>query len=256
MRRIFFVALVVVVMAMFVGVPTASAQIESIFYCGDPAFRGTTAADVGCRLEESRRYNRRYNRFYDPDPRVGYDRQRHLEICQYEECYGIRGTFHGHRNDGREEIHFRPFDETDKPIGTREGGAWGALGGAGVGAAIGDEDGAAIGAVIGAIIGGRIASKKAHDNCIVIESAHATGSTGRKSLVYSMVNRTGARVDLYKGHVIIHRFESGDREDFPPSDEYRAVIRLTANGGRENTRPAEIRPTRDGKSWEIIPKED
>lgn len=263
MRHGFFVVALVVLAVFIVGVPTADAQISQIFQCGDPTWRGTTADGIGCRLQEYQAqswWHRQYDRFgRSYDPRVPM-----LETCQYEECYGIRGTFHGHKEGGRQEFHFRPLDETDKPIGTREGGLWGGAAGAGAGAAVGGKDGAAVGAGIGAAIGGFLASRKAHDNCILIERpnrdrdpGYSSDSTSRRLTTYSMVNRTGARVDLYKGGVLIHRFESGEREDFPPSDDYRAVIRLTANEGRESTRPAEIRPTRDGRSWEIVPtKED
>lgn len=275
MRHSFFVAALVVFATFVVGVPTADAQISSIFQCGDPTWRGTTAEDIGCRLEDSQARSRYRQYDYWYDPRYGYDRRQYdrygrrsydrrvpaaLEVCQYEECYGIRGTFHGHQEDGRRELHFRPFDETDKPIGTREGGLWGGAAGAGAGAAVGGKEGAAVGAGIGAAIGGFLASRKTHDNCILI--GHPTrGHLGHVSstdrlVTYSMVNRTGARVDLYKAGVLVHRFESGEREDFPPSNEYKVLIRLTANDGRESTRPAEIRPTRDGKSWEIVPKED
>ena len=99
-----------------------------------------------------------YNPYHNPrmyDPCFGAD--------QY--IKGMRGTMHANKG----AVHFRPCDPTNGRVSTGAGGALASAGGAAIGAATAGRKGAAIGAVGGAIIGGILASRNAHENCIIIE---------------------------------------------------------------------------------------
>ncbi len=125
---------------------------------------------AGGIYDRSRSY---YDPYGDPYYNRGYPYQRPLpqgiEICRYAECAGLTGTFHAEKG----MLHFRPYDETNDRLGTEAGGVLASAGGAAIGGVFGGRKGAAIGAVGGAIAGGIIASRHAHDNCIVIESVRS-----------------------------------------------------------------------------------
>lgn len=109
-----------------------------------------------------RGYDPYYNMYNDP---------RRMDPCFKAQQYyeGIRGGFHFHKVDGGTEKHFWACDPTKNPIETREAGAYGGLAGTGIGAVLGGKNGAMIGAAIGAGGSGYLASRKGHDDCLVVD---------------------------------------------------------------------------------------
>jgi len=120
-------------------------------------------------------YARMYGRNQYPDGVYGpYGRQlpAGADMCRYPECAGLIGTFHAHKG----VLHFRPYDETNRRMGTLEAGALGA--GGGFIATRGIKNRSVAGAIIvgGAAGAGWLASRKAHDNCLVIRSQTQSAS--------------------------------------------------------------------------------
>lgn len=92
-----------------------------------------------------------------------------LTVCDFSECRGLVGTFHAYKG---KELHFRPFDPTDRRMSVVEGGALGAGGGVAIGKVVDRKGnrGAVISGITGAIGGGLIANSRQHNNCLRIRS--------------------------------------------------------------------------------------
>src|SRR3989344_4513447 len=101
-----------------------------------------------------------------------------IQPCIDVECEGLVGTYHLNKNG--KELHFRPFDDTNRRIGTREAGAYGA--GGGYIATRGQKPWVQGVAIVGGAIGaGMWASSNAHDNCMRITS-RSQASPPRRSV--------------------------------------------------------------------------
>ncbi len=222
-------------------------------------------------------YRQPYGGYYDPkmiDPCYGSD--------QFYQ--GMRGSMHVHKG----EVHFRPCDPTDSRINTAVGGALGAGGGALVGASVAGQRGAAIGATAGAIVGGVLASRRSHDNCLVVRSATAVETrsghvtteavsatapvnvpelqtipevTSQRPIAGPAVsgsaeeleicNQTRVYVELYDGDTYLGRMSPGSvlRVGFP-KNRYRgfALVPNPDGGFRKDELDREVSPT----SWIFV----
>lgn len=74
------------------------------------------------------------------------------------------GTTHVHEG----KLHFRPYDDTNRRLGTSGGAVFGGVAGAAGGGAVAGEKGALGGAAVGAVIGAIVGSHGAHDNCLEV----------------------------------------------------------------------------------------
>ncbi|OGM96813.1 MAG: hypothetical protein A2816_00335 [Candidatus Yanofskybacteria bacterium RIFCSPHIGHO2_01_FULL_39_44] len=188
------------------------------------------------------------------------------------------GTTHVHEG----KIHFRPYDDTNRRLGTLEAGALGGAGGAGIGGAVDGRRGATIGGVAGAIVGGVIASRNAHDNCLEIvggvaksvaeidqptnqqeaspvsrmEQGTRSNAIGPSANVtWPTVNTTDFRAVVTDPNTNQERLiPAGGSANLPePAGEQPYTVVLLAPGrGSVDRVPGEIRPSHDLGGWDIV----
>lgn len=217
----------------------------------------------------------------------GYDDPRMMDPCFEAQQYyeGIRGMFHFHKVNGGTEKHFRACDPTENPIKTREAGVYGGLAGAGIGAVLGGKNGAMIGAATGAGGSGYLASRKGHDDCLVVDLIPKGGKVKptvqqneapvsnqeqlptaqsvpspvdpSASVTWPTVNTTDFRAVVTDPNMSPERLiliPAGGSANLPgPAGEQPYVVVLLAPGrGSVDRVPGEIRPSQDLQGWEIV----